>query len=107
MVVTGAEADVLRKKVASLQLGQADIDSLRSLPAVRQRDRNGQEVAILRPFDGVTYQFTVCGPGGIRRFSIVNPLFDVEYHPQLKECIRLKEALAFIEFLERLAKGEE
>ena len=105
-IVTGSEAERLRVQVASLQLAQSDVDLLRSLVVTRPAKQKEEETIMLRPFDGVTYQFSILGSDGVRSFWIDNPAFDLEYHPQLKETIRLKELLTFLEFLERRAKGE-
>ena len=96
--VVGADADVLRAKIAALRLSSADIAVLRS-----REVRSPDGKILLRPFDGVTYHFTM--PAGI--VIIDNPTFDLEHHPTLEETIRLREFLDFLEHLRRIAKKEK
>ena len=107
VVASSKEAEVLRSKVASLQLVQADIDFLRSQSVTHPAKKKEDETVIFRPFDGVTYYFSIRTSAGVRSFWIDNPDFDLEYHAKLKETALLKEVLTFLEFLERRAKGQK
>ncbi len=104
-VVSGADAERLRGQVASLELTQADVEILQSRSVIRSDGNAGDEVVILRPFDGAVYQFLIRGAGGLRRVSIDNPDFDLMYHPQLKETARLKVVLDLLEVLKGWAKA--
>ncbi|MEZ5277622.1 MAG: hypothetical protein R3F07_14680 [Opitutaceae bacterium] len=104
--LAGEEASAFRELVEELSFTQTDSDILRSLSVTLPGEKKEDELVILRPFDGVTYYFTVIVPGSSRDVWIDNPSFDLDYHQHLEQCDRLKQMLQFLDIIERRAKNE-
>lgn len=96
--LTPAESQALRAKIAGLRLCPEDIATLRA--RVVQKDG----WVTLRPFDGVTYKFTISGGALI---EVPNPSYDLEHHAELGETARLREVMDLLPELTRIAKKEK
>jgi hypothetical protein len=110
-LVVGDDAEQLQEQIAAVRLTQADVEFLESQPVTRLE--GGKEVKVLRPFDGVIYEFSIYNvviAGDLRianpmhDVKIANPAFDLEYHPELKESERLKDVLTLLTAIEQQAK---
>lgn len=95
--ISNAESQALRVKIAGLRLSRADITALHA----QNVKKNGE--VLLRPFDGVTYQFTIRAGELI---EIPNPAFELDHHPDREETARLREVLELLPELTRVAKKE-
>ncbi len=95
--LTHAGSRVLRAKIAGLRLSPADIAALHA------RDVQKGGMLLLRPFDGVTYRFTISGGALI---EVPNPSCDLEHHAELGETARLREVMDLLPELTRIAKKE-
>lgn len=105
--IAGADADALRAKIAALRISQRDVEFLRAREVRIPATKKEEEQIVLRPFDGVTYHFSYQTSDGVRMVTIDNPAFDFEHHASLEETVRLREALALLDYLSRVAKKEE
>jgi len=105
--IAGAGADALRAKIAKLQLSQRDIEFLRSREDRVPGAKKEEEQIVLRPFDGVTYHFSFPASAGVRVVTVDNPSFDLEHHGSFEETKLLREVLALLDDIARIAKKEK
>jgi hypothetical protein len=105
--IAGADADALRAKIAALRFSQRDIEFLRSREVRIPATKKEEEKIVLRPFDGATYHFSFSAVDGVREVTIDNPTFDFEHHASLEETTRLREAMALLDAISRIAKKEK